>query len=257
MLFISLNIAIPFLASTFQTRVASTIDVVLLSHSDTLHLGVLPCAMKKFGLFSPVNATGSVFILGHLTMYDHYLFQKNEVWKDATPLANIPKLLDALLQDGFVRMDVQHLMSNLTFLSGTGASKIFADFSPDSQIYIPVPTWSKMHQMGHSFCGMLVLIILQESILRLHNGKNILPVKVKGHFAFIDMAYQGFASGDLERDAKSIRIFLEDGHRIGCSQSYAKNMGLYGQRVGCLRFGTCYILQVSLTFGTSFAPEQH
>lgn len=32
-------------------------------------------------------------------------------------------------------------------LSGTGACRIFADFqkrfSPDSQIYIPVPTWSK------------------------------------------------------------------------------------------------------------------
>ena len=50
------------------------------------------------------------------------------------------------------------------------------------------------------------------------------------------MAYQGFASGDPEKDAKSIRIFLEDGHLIGCSQSYAKNMGLYGQRVGCLRW---------------------
>lgn len=49
------------------------------------------------------------------------------------------------------------------------------------------------------------------------------------------MAYQGFASGDPERDAKSIRIFLEDGHLIGIAQSYAKNMGLYGQRVGCLR----------------------
>jgi aspartate aminotransferase len=24
-----------------------------------------------------------------------------------------------------------------------------------------------------------------------------------------------------------------DGHRVGLSQSYAKNMGLYGQRVGC------------------------
>ena len=57
----------------------------------------------------------------------------------------------------------------------------------------------------------------------------------KGHFPFFDMAYQGFASGDPERDAKSIRIFLEDGHHIGISQSYAKNMGLYGQRVGCLR----------------------
>lgn len=59
--------------------------------------------------------------------------------------------------------------------------------------------------------------------------------QVKGHFAFFDMAYQGFASGDPERDAKSIRIFLEDGHHIGIAQSYAKNMGLYGQRVGCLR----------------------
>jgi len=43
---------------------------------------------------------------------------------------------------------------------------------------------------------------------------------------------QGFASGDCERDAKAIRIFLKDGHQLGCSQSYAKNMGLYGQRVG-------------------------
>lgn len=59
--------------------------------------------------------------------------------------------------------------------------------------------------------------------------------QVKNHFAFFDMAYQGFASGDPERDAKAIRIFLEDGHLIGCAQSYAKNMGLYGQRVGCLR----------------------
>lgn len=60
--------------------------------------------------------------------------------------------------------------------------------------------------------------------------------QAKGHFAFFDMAYQGFASGDPERDAKSIRIFIEDGHSIGCSQSYAKNMGLYGQRVGCVRY---------------------
>jgi aspartate aminotransferase len=44
---------------------------------------------------------------------------------------------------------------------------------------------------------------------------------------------QGFASGDCDRDAGAIRIFLADGHRLGLSQSYAKNMGLYGQRVGC------------------------
>ena len=60
--------------------------------------------------------------------------------------------------------------------------------------------------------------------------------QAKNHFAFFDMAYQGFASGDPEKDAKAIRIFLDDGHLIGCAQSYAKNMGLYGQRIGCLRY---------------------
>ena len=49
------------------------------------------------------------------------------------------------------------------------------------------------------------------------------------------MAYQGFASGDLGRDAQSIRIFVEDGHLIGCVQSSVKNMGLYGHRVGSLK----------------------
>jgi len=42
------------------------------------------------------------------------------------------------------------------------------------------------------------------------------------------MAYQGFASGNLDRDAQALRMFVEDGHRPVLAQSYAKNMGLYG-----------------------------
>ena len=59
-------------------------------------------------------------------------------------------------------------------------------------------------------------------------------MKAKSHFAMFDMAYQGFASGDCERDAQAIRIFVEDGHKVGCAQSFAKNMGLYGQRIGAV-----------------------
>lgn len=33
--------------------------------------------------------------------------------------------------------------------------------------------------------------------------------------------------------SQAITTFLDDGHELGCSQSYAKNMGLYGQRTGC------------------------
>ncbi|KAJ9172883.1 hypothetical protein P3X46_016077 [Hevea brasiliensis] len=58
------------------SRVASTIDAVLLSHSDTLHLGALPYAMKQLGLLAPVYSTEPVYRLGLLTMYDHYLSRK-------------------------------------------------------------------------------------------------------------------------------------------------------------------------------------
>lgn len=54
----------------------------------------------------------------------------------------------------------------------------------------------------------------------------------KGHFAFFDSAYQGFASGDPDKDAFAVRHFVEKGHCIALCQSFAKNFGLYGHRVG-------------------------
>ena len=51
---------------------------------------------------------------------------------------------------------------------------------------------------------------------------------------FFDCAYQGFASGDATKDAASVRMFVEDGHLLAMVQSFSKNFGLYGQRVGAL-----------------------
>lgn len=55
-------------------------------------------------------------------------------------------------------------------------------------------------------------------------------------FPFFDSAYQGFASGDLDRDAWAVRRFVERGIELVCAQSYAKNFGLYNERVGNLTF---------------------
>ncbi|KAJ3411569.1 aspartate transaminase aat1 [Chytridiales sp. JEL 0842] len=54
----------------------------------------------------------------------------------------------------------------------------------------------------------------------------------KGHLPFFDMAYQGFASGDPVTDAFALRHFVSEGHKVLLAQSFAKNLGLYGERVG-------------------------
>jgi len=56
--------------------------------------------------------------------------------------------------------------------------------------------------------------------------------KKKNHFIVMDSAYQGFASGDPDTDAASLRIFVEEGHKVALCQSFAKNFGLYGHRIG-------------------------
>ncbi|KAK2647494.1 hypothetical protein Ddye_014983 [Dipteronia dyeriana] len=159
-------------------------------------------------------------------------------------------------------------------LSGTGACRLFAEFQrhfhPDSRIYLPDPTWSNHHNIwkdaqvpertfhyyDHDSKGLNFSALIDDvknaqdgSFFLLHpcahNPTGVDPTeeqwreisyqfKVKNHFPFFDMAYQGFASGNLDKDARAIRIFLEDDHLVGCAQSFAKNMGLYGHRVGCL-----------------------
>lgn len=48
-------------------------------------------------------------------------------------------------------------------------------------------------------------------------------------FPYFDMAYQGFASGDTDKDAWALRYFIKEGHKVLVAQSFAKNMGLYGR----------------------------
>jgi len=142
-------------------------------------------------------------------------------------------------------------------------------FYPHSKsIYLPTPTWGnhipifkdsglevKQYRyydkktVGLDATGMLEDIknAPDRSIILLHacahnptgvdatqeQWKQIAQViKEKGHFSFFDMAYQGFASGDVDRDAFAPRYFVSQGLDIVLSQSFAKNMGLYGERVG-------------------------
>lgn len=59
-------------------------------------------------------------------------------------------------------------------------------------------------------------------------------VKARKLFPLFDCAYQGFASGNLEKDSWAIRYFVSQGFELLCAQSFAKNFGLYNERIGNL-----------------------
>lgn len=60
-------------------------------------------------------------------------------------------------------------------------------------------------------------------------------------FVIFDVAYQGFASGNLDTDAWAVRHFLTayPNLEFATCQSFSKNFGLYGERLGVLHMVTC------------------
>ncbi|KAF8642342.1 hypothetical protein AX16_009611 [Volvariella volvacea WC 439] len=141
-------------------------------------------------------------------------------------------------------------------------------------VYVPTPTWGNhiplfqdsglevryyryfdKKTVGLDFEGLKadLLAAPEHSVVLLHacahNPTGVDPtleqwaqiseiVKERKLFPFFDMAYQGFASGDTTRDAAAVRHFVSEGHQIALSQSFAKNMGLYGERVGAFSLVT-------------------
>lgn len=164
-------------------------------------------------------------------------------------------------------------------ISGTGALRIgmgfIKAFLPGATIYISDPTWgnhfgiAKDAGVPHKtyryfnaaankfdFDGMCedIKAAPAGSVILLHacahNPTGSDPtadqwqtianiIKEKRHLTFFDTAYQGFASGDLDRDAHPIRLFASMGLQCLVSQSFAKNLGLY-----CM-FNNCNYANVS------------
>jgi len=87
-----------------------------------------------------------------------------------------------------------------------------------------------LHACAHNPTGIDPTLEQWKEISEVIKGKNLT--------VFFDSAYQGFASGDPDKDAAPFRYFVKEGHQILVAQSYAKNFGLYGQRIGALNVVT-------------------
>jgi len=69
-------------------------------------------------------------------------------------------------------------------------------------------------------------------------GEVVNAIKEKKLIPVLDSAYQGYATGDLERDRYAARQFYESGIEFFAAQSFAKNLGMYGERIGMVHFIT-------------------
>lgn len=59
-------------------------------------------------------------------------------------------------------------------------------------------------------------------------------IKERKLFPLMDTAYLGFATGDVDNDAWPVREMVRQGMELFIAQSFAKNFGLYNERVGQL-----------------------
>lgn len=151
-------------------------------------------------------------------------------------------------------------------------ARLLADFLKPKTVWISDPTWNNHHviwtlvgqqvqQKVYPYYnpkskaideeGMLTALELAEEgdVVILHacahnpTGLDLTQnqwiqlanlISRKGLHPFFDVAYQGFASGDPEKDAWSVRYFVSRGLELCVAQAFSKNMGLYGERIGAL-----------------------
>ncbi|XP_022854571.1 aspartate aminotransferase, cytoplasmic-like [Olea europaea var. sylvestris] len=189
-------------------------------------------------------------------------------------LADFNKLSAKLILGADSLAIQENRVTTVQCLSGTGSLRVGGEFLArhyhQRTIYIPQPTWGNHPKVftlaglsvktfryydpvtrGLNFQGLLedlgsapsgAIVLLHACA---HNPTGVDPtpqqweqirqlMRSKALLPFFDSAYQGFASGNLDADAHSVRLFVGDGGECLIAQSYAKNMGLYGERVGAL-----------------------
>lgn len=195
---------------------------------------------------------------------------KNQENKEYLPIEGDTIFLNLALSFAYGETHGKHL-AGVQALSGTGACRVAGEFlaafwKGSRCIYIPVPTWGNHWKIFAKagletapyryydnreldFNGLLEDLeqAPDESIILLHgcahNPTGMDPTKAqwkeiartclqKKHCVLFDSAYQGFASGDPEEDAWSLRYFVDQGIPVMLAQSFAKNFGLYGERCG-------------------------
>ncbi|KAJ0005178.1 hypothetical protein NQD34_011392 [Periophthalmus magnuspinnatus] len=130
-------------------------------------------------------------------------------------------------------------------LGGTGALKMGAEFlrrfyngnnNSKTPVYVSAPTWENHNAVftNAGFEDVRPYKYWDAEKRGLDLAGFLGDLERRRLFVFFDSAYQGFASGSLDKDAWAVRYFVSLGFEMFCAQSFSKNFGLYNERVGNL-----------------------
>lgn len=165
------------------------------------------------------------------------------------------------------------LVATIATIGGSGALKVGADFIhqwfPQSKCYVSDPTWGNHIAIfegsdvevgkypyydqatgGIKFDEMIAFFetLNKDDVILLHPcchnptgvdltqeqwDKALEVIQQRELIPFMDIAYQGFGE-DMDSDAYAIRKAVDMGLPLFVSNSFSKNLSLYGERVGGL-----------------------
>ena len=93
----------------------------------------------------------------------------------------------------------------------------------------PAKTLVILHACCHNPTGADLTLDQWKKIISICQTRQLIP--------FLDIAYQGFATG-IEEDGAAVQLFADSGMSFFVSSSFSKSFSLYGERVGALSIVT-------------------
>jgi aspartate/tyrosine/aromatic aminotransferase len=218
------------------------------------------------------TSEGKPLVLPSVRKAEQFLWEKG-LNKEYLPIDGDPEFNRLALQLVYGQGHEREGTVGAQTVGGTGALKVVAEFLANEvsnkKIFIPNPSWPNhkaifkksgltvehypyYHPTTHGldFDGMkgaieamppLSVIVLHACC---HNPTGIDPtweqwveicrlIQSRQLIPLFDFAYQGFGDS-LQEDAKVIRYFAQQGVEFFTASSYAKNFGLYAERIGLL-----------------------
>jgi aspartate aminotransferase len=162
-----------------------------------------------------LSGTGSLRVAGEF-IKSFLPAEAHEIWISDPTWANHPKIFE---KAGMTVQKYPYYKAETRGFDFEGMLSCLTEKPKEGSMVL-------LHACAHNPTGVDPTEDQWKQIAEVMKQRNLIPL--------MDSAYQGYASGSLDKDAFAVRLFVDMGFEFFMCQSFAKNLGLYGERIGML-----------------------